>query len=57
MGQGRSGSLGLLKVDVLAPCMLSAIRRAFDLINEFGAPGAAAGTLDLATVRRGLLRL
>jgi len=43
-------ALGLLKVDVLALGMLSAIRRAFDLINEFGAPGAAAGTLDLATV-------
>jgi len=43
-------ALGLLKVDVLGLGMLSAIRRAFDLINEFGGPGAVPGKLDLATV-------
>jgi error-prone DNA polymerase len=47
-------ALGLLKVDVLGLGMLSAIRRAFDLINEFGGParpGAPApGELDLASV-------
>ena len=43
-------ALGLLKVDVLALGMLSAIRRAFDLINEFGGSSAVAGELDLATV-------
>ena len=37
-------ALGLLKVDVLGLGMLSAIRRAFDLINEFGGtPGATGG--------------
>jgi error-prone DNA polymerase len=43
-------ALGLLKVDVLALGMLSAIRRAFDLINEFRAQDTLAGELDLATV-------
>jgi error-prone DNA polymerase len=43
-------ALGLLKVDVLALGMLSAIRRAFDLINEFGGSRAPAGELNLATV-------
>jgi error-prone DNA polymerase len=43
-------ALGLLKVDVLGLGMLSAIRRAFHLINEFGGSSAAPGTLDLATV-------
>ncbi len=43
-------ALGLLKVDVLALGMLSAIRRAFNLVNEFGGSSAVAGELDLATV-------
>ena len=43
-------ALGLLKVDVLALGMLSAIRRAFDLVNAFGGAAAAAGPLDLAAV-------
>ncbi len=43
-------ALGLLKVDVLALGMLSAIRRAFDLVNEFGGSHAMPGSLDLATV-------
>jgi error-prone DNA polymerase len=43
-------ALGLLKVDVLGLGMLSAIRRAFQLINEFGGSAAVAGKLDLATV-------
>ena len=44
-------ALGLLKVDVLALGMLSAIRRAFGLINDFGGPRArVAGELNLATV-------
>jgi len=45
-------ALGLLKVDVLGLGMLSAIRRAFHLVNEFGGPSAAAagGELDLASV-------
>ncbi|MEA3150717.1 MAG: error-prone polymerase, partial [Gammaproteobacteria bacterium] len=43
-------ALGLLKVDVLGLGMLSAIRRTFDLVNEFGGPNTAAGKLDLATV-------
>jgi error-prone DNA polymerase len=43
-------ALGLLKVDVLGLGMLSAIRRACQLINEFGGSAAAAGELDLATV-------
>jgi error-prone DNA polymerase len=34
-------ALGLLKVDVLALGMLSAIRRSFQLINTFGGPAAA----------------
>ncbi|HME38223.1 MAG TPA: error-prone DNA polymerase [Steroidobacteraceae bacterium] len=43
-------ALGLLKVDVLGLGMLSAIRRAFHLVNDFGGCTAAAGRLDLATV-------
>jgi DNA-directed DNA polymerase III PolC len=45
-------ALGLLKVDVLGLGMLSAIRRAFHLVNEFGGASAAAagGELDLASV-------
>ena len=43
-------ALGLLKVDVLGLGMLSALRRAFQLINEFGASSAAVSELDLATV-------
>jgi error-prone DNA polymerase len=43
-------ALGLLKVDVLGLGMLSAIRRAFDLVNEFGGPNTARGRLTLATV-------
>jgi DNA-directed DNA polymerase III PolC len=41
-------ALGLLKVDVLGLGMLSAIRRAFELINRFG--GTPRGDLDLSTV-------
>jgi len=43
-------ALGLLKVDVLGLGMLSAIRRAFGLINDFGGSAAAAGELSLASV-------
>ena len=43
-------ALGMLKVDVLALGMLSAIRRAFQLINDFGGSSAVAGELDLASV-------
>ncbi|HEX3846666.1 MAG TPA: error-prone DNA polymerase, partial [Steroidobacteraceae bacterium] len=44
-------ALGLLKVDVLALGMLSAIRRAFHLINGFGGSPALPGVeLDLAAV-------
>jgi len=43
-------ALGLLKVDVLGLGMLSAIRRAFHLVNDFGGSAAVAGTLDLASV-------
>jgi error-prone DNA polymerase len=43
-------ALGLLKVDVLGLGMLCAIRRAFDLVNEFGGSNAVSGQLDLATV-------
>src|ERR1019366_491750 len=43
-------ALGLLKVDVLGLGMLSAIRRTFDLVNEFGGSSAVAGELALATV-------
>src|ERR1700683_354332 len=43
-------ALGLLKVDVLALGMLTAIRRAFDLVNEFGGSSAVAGELKLASV-------
>jgi error-prone DNA polymerase len=45
-------ALGLLKVDVLGLGMLSAIRRAFQLINAFGGSGSAPGELCLATVPR-----
>jgi len=41
-------ALGLLKVDVLGLGMLSAIRRAFELINRFG--GTPGSDLNLATV-------
>ena len=43
-------ALGLLKVDVLGLGMLSAIRRAFGLINELGGTPKVAGELNLATV-------
>ncbi len=43
-------ALGLLKVDVLGLGMLSALRRAFQLINDFGGSSAVAGELGLATV-------
>jgi len=43
-------ALGLLKVDVLGLGMLSAIRRAFQLVNDFGGTPAVAGELSLATV-------
>ncbi len=43
-------ALGLLKVDVLGLGMLSAIRRAFGLINDFGRASGEAGPLTLATV-------
>ena len=43
-------ALGLLKVDVLGLGMLSAIRRAFRLINDFGGSGKVGAKLDLATV-------
>jgi len=43
-------ALGLLKVDVLALGMLTAIRRAFKLVNEFGGSSAATGQLTLANV-------
>jgi DNA-directed DNA polymerase III PolC len=43
-------ALGLLKVDVLALGMLTAIRRAFNLVNEFGAASAAMGELEMASV-------
>jgi error-prone DNA polymerase len=45
-------ALGLLKVDVLGLGMLSAIRRAFQLVNDFGGSSAAPGELCLATVPR-----
>ncbi len=43
-------ALGLLKVDVLALGMLSAIRRAFQLVNDFGGTSRVPGKLNLATV-------
>ena len=43
-------ALGLLKVDVLGLGMLSALRRTFQMVNEFGGSSAAAGQLGLATV-------
>ena len=41
---------GLLKVDVLGLGMLTAIRRAFALVNEFGGCAGGRGRLDLSTV-------
>jgi error-prone DNA polymerase len=43
-------ALGLLKVDVLGLGMLTAIRRAFHLINDFGGSRPAAARLDMASV-------
>jgi error-prone DNA polymerase len=43
-------ALGLLKVDVLGLGMLSALRRTFQLVNEFGGSSTVAGQLGLATV-------
>ncbi len=43
-------ALGLLKVDVLGLGMLSALRRAFQLVNDFGGSSAVPGRLDLAAV-------
>jgi error-prone DNA polymerase len=43
-------ALGLLKVDVLALGMLTAIRRAFHLVNEFEGSSGATGELELASV-------
>ena len=43
-------ALGLLKVDVLGLGMLSAIRRAFGLINDFGGIRPVRGELNLASV-------
>src|ERR1700721_516106 len=43
-------ALGLLKVEVLALGMLTAIRRAFDLVNEFGGSSAAPSKLEVASV-------
>jgi error-prone DNA polymerase len=43
-------ALGLLKVDVLALGMLTAIRRTFRLVNEFHGSSAGAGELELASV-------
>jgi DNA-directed DNA polymerase III PolC len=43
-------ALGLLKVDVLALGMLTAIRRAFDLVNAFGGASPGSSKLGLASV-------
>ena len=43
-------ALGLLKVDVLALGMLTAMRRAFNLVNEYGGSSAGAGELALESV-------
>ena len=43
-------ALGLLKVDVLALGMLTAMRRAFNLVNEFGGSSGGVGVLELASV-------
>jgi DNA-directed DNA polymerase III PolC len=43
-------ALGLLKVDVLALGMLTAIRRAFDLVNAFGGAAPDSSKLALANV-------
>ena len=43
-------ALGLLKVDVLALGMLTAIRRAFHLVNDYGGSSAGVGVLELASV-------
>src|ERR1700685_3857947 len=43
-------ALGLLKVDVLGLGMLSALRRAFQLVNAFRGATTGQDELDLATV-------
>ncbi len=43
-------ALGMIKVDVLGLGMLSAIRRAFRLVDESGGSARVAGELNLATV-------
>ncbi len=43
-------ALGLLKVDVLGLGMLAAIRRTFDLVNDFGGSRAVQGPLQLSNV-------
>ena len=43
-------ALGLIKVDVLALGMLTAIRRAFDLANAFGGSARVPGALAMASV-------
>jgi DNA polymerase III alpha subunit len=43
-------ALGLLKVDVLGLGMLAAIRRTFNLVNEFAAAGGVKRELQLASV-------
>jgi DNA polymerase III alpha subunit len=43
-------ALGLLKVDVLALGMLSAIRKAFDLVNSQGGTAHVAGPLSLEAI-------
>src|ERR1700723_1271602 len=43
-------ALGLLKVDVLALGMLTAIRRTFQLVNEFGGSSATLSKLEMAGV-------
>src|SRR6202041_622807 len=43
-------ALGLLKVDVLGLGMLSALRRTFQLVNEFGGSDRKSTRLDLSTV-------
>ena len=43
-------ALGLLKVDVLALGMLTAIRRAFNLVNEFSGSSPNRSELELASV-------
>ena len=43
-------ALGMIKVDVLGLGMLTAIRRAFRLVDDFGGSSRVAGELNLATV-------